>query len=175
MFLGDVEIDKAYLGDELVFSGAPPLPTYTFTANPSSSGGTSTVTNASRAYTDENSTTYANPRLGAKNFANSWYFGFDTSTIPQGATILSVSCNAKAELTGTSSVSPRTIGLYSGTTLKGTTQNLTTSEKVFTFSGETWTLSELSDVRVTVYATRSGNSAPWLYFYGATLTVTYTI
>ena len=173
MFLGDVEIDKAYLGNDLVFSGEPSRPKYIFTANPSSSGGTSTVSNASRAYTDENSTTYANPRFGGKNVANSWYFKFNTSAIPQNATIISVSCKAKAKLTSTSNVSPRTIGLYSGATLKGTTQNLTSSETVFTFSGATWALSELSDVRVTVNATTSGSSSPWLYFYGATLTVEY--
>lgn len=173
MFLGSVEIDKAYLGNDLVFSSEPEKPKYTFTANPSSSGGTSTVSNASRAYTDENSTTYANPRLGGNNVANSWYFKFNTSSIPQSATIISVSCKARAKLTATSTVSPRTIGLYSGSTLKGSTQNLTTSDKIFTFSGETWTLEELSDARVTVNATKSSGSSPWLYFYGATLTVEY--
>lgn len=176
MFLGDVEIDKAYLGNELVFSSEPPKQIFTFTANPSSSGGTSSVSNASRAYTDETSTTYANPRLGGKNVANSWYFKFNTSAIPQNATIESVSCKVKAQLTGTTGITPRTIGLYSNSILKGSTQNLTNSAKIFTFSNVSWTREELSDVRITVNATRTNNnSSPWLYFYGATLTVTYTI
>lgn len=147
-----------------------------FTANPSSSGGTSSVSNASRAYTDETSTTYANPRLGGKNVANSWYFKFNTSAIPQNATIESVSCKVKAQLTGTTGITPRTIGLYSNSILKGSTQNLTNSAKIFTFSNVSWTREELSDVRITVNATRTNNNnSPWLYFYGATLTVTYTL
>ena len=173
IFLGTTEIEKAYLGDTLVFQGKP---VFTFSVVPSSSGGTSTVSNAARAYTDETSTTYANPRLGGQNVANSWYFKFNTSSLPADATIVSVSCKAKANLTGTTSITPRTIGLYSGSTLKGSTQTLTNKASVFTFSGATWTLSELADARVTVYATRTNtSSSPWLYFYGATLTVKYTL
>lgn len=150
--------------------------TQTFTANPSSSSGTSSVSNASRAYTDENSTTYANMRLGGQNVESRWSLVFNTTAIPQDAIIISVSCKAKASLTSVANITPRTIGLYSGTTLKGETQNLTSSAKIFSLSGETWTRSELSSVSVILKATKThSNSSPWMYFYGATLTVEYYV
>ena len=150
--------------------------TVTFTAVPSSSGGTSTVSRASDAYTDENSTSYANPRLGGQNVENRWWFGFDTSAIPGGATILSVSCRAKAKLTGILGINPRSIGLYSGDTLKGGTQELTNADQIFSFFGATWTRAELNNARVTVVATKTSTAtSPWLWFYGATLTVNYIL
>ena len=173
MSFGSTKIGGAKYGNQLVYRAGPIIPTIEFSAVPSSSGGTSSVTNASKAYTDENSTTYANPRLQSAGTANSWYFKFNTSQIPQGATIKSVSCKVKANLTGTSNVSPRTIAMFNGETQKGSAKTLTASAKVFTFSGVEWTREELSDVRVVVKATVTSGSQPWLYFYGATLTVEY--
>ena len=171
IFLGDVEIEKAYLGNTLVFSGEPELPTYTVTFNPSSYSG-NTLTNPTRAYTDENSTTYAYVRL--MQSPTSVYLIFNTSSIPAGAIIKSVTCVAKAKITSTANVTTRTLCMYSGTTAKGDAQTLTTAEKKFTFSGESWTRNELSDARIRIYTTNTAGS-PWVYFYGATLSVKYSI
>lgn len=146
----------------------------TLAVNPSSSGGSSTPPSAANAYTDENSTTYANPRLAAGT--RYWWFKFDTSALPADANILSVVCRAKARLTGVAGVDPRTIAMYYGSMQKGAAKTLTSGLTTFTFSGVNWTAAELSDARVRcdmTFASGYGNPG-WLYFYGATLTIQYT-
>lgn len=176
VFLGDIEIDKAYLGDKLVFSSVPPRPKYTVTFYPSSYSGTST-SNPANGYTSETSTTYATTRVSNNaNTLQSTYFIFNTSSIPQDATILSVSCKAKVKMTGTSGIATRKIGLYSGTTVKGTESTMTNTLNTFSFSGATWTRQEVGNARVRYYTSKpSSGNPPWVYFYGATLTVTYTV
>lgn len=180
MFLGDVEIDKAYLGDDLVFSSGPYVPTqYTLSVNPSSYSGT--ASNATGAYDSETTTTYATTNLTKGANAETYcYFKFNTSSIPDGATIDSVECKAKAYINNTTAsyVAIRQIQMFSGTTAKGTAQNITNTATVFTFSGETWSKSDVNDVRVRVYAKRgtgSTNSNFYIRFYGATLTIKYSI
>lgn len=148
----------------------------TFTANPSSYSGNG-LTNPSNAYTDETSTTAAQVRVTTTaGNTTSDYFIFNTSSIPENAVIVSVSCKAKAYISSTSKISPRSIGMYSGTTAKGTAQSLTAKASTFTFSGVDWTREELSSARVRVWATRtSGTTTSFLFFYGATLTVEYYV
>ena len=171
LYLGSNSIGKAYLGSSLIFSSGPNLPTYTATFNPSSYSG-NTLTNPNNAYTDENSSTYANVRL--MQSPTSVYLLFNTSSIPSNAIIKSVTCVAKAKITSTANVTTRTLCMYSGTTAKGDAQTLTTAEKKFTFSGESWTRNELSDARIRIYTTNTAGS-PWVYFYGATLSVKYSV
>lgn len=176
MFLGNIEIDKAYLGDELVFSGAPYVPTqYTVTFNPSSNNSSGTVSNPANGYDGETTTNYAQLAVSkTKGATSSINFNFDTSSIPANATIDSVQCVAKAYITVSANITPL-IKMIADTSLKGSEQTLTTTATTFTFSGETWSRSELLNAKVRVEATRnSGSSTSYLRFYGATLTVTYT-
>ena len=177
IFLGDVEIDKAYLGNDLVFSGAPYVPTqYTVTFNPSSNNSSGTVSNPAKGYDGETTTNYAQLAVSKTKGATSYiYFNFNTSSIPANATIDSVQCKAKAFVSVSTSITP-SIQMFSNTTGKGSAQTLTTTATTFTFSGETWSRSELSNARVRVQATRnSGSTTSYLRFYGATLTVTYSV
>ena len=157
-------------------AGAPQQ--YTVTFNPSSNNASGSVSNPSNAYKSATSTDYA--QMGVtktKNSSSYIYFNFNTSSIPENAVIDSVECKAKACITSSSSTS--TLGwiqMFTGTTAKGSSSSLTTSAATYTFSEETWTRSELSNIRVRVYGTRyGGSSTVYLRFYGATLTIKYTI
>lgn len=180
IFLGSVEIDKAYLGDDLVFSSGPYIPTqYTLSVNPSSYSGTASA--PSSAYDAETTTNYATTALTKGANAETYcYFKFNTSAIPAGATIDSVECKAKVYINNTTAsyVAIRRVQMFSGTTAKGTAQNIPGTASVVTFSGETWSRSEVNDVRVRIYAKR-GTSATnnnfSMRFYGATLTIKYSI
>ena len=137
------------------------------------------ISSASSAYASETSTSYSSIGLTRGSQAVTYiYFKFNTSAIPANATITSVSCKAKAYSNANNTYAPtKQICMYSGTTAKGSSQNLTTSEKTFTFSGTTWTRQELNDARIRLYAVRGTsnvNTSRALYFYGATLTVNYS-
>lgn len=173
MYLGDVEIGKAYLGDTLVFQGIPVL---TFSVNPSSYTGNS-LSNASNAYTSETSTSAARATITkVAGGTTSDYYVFNTSSLPQDAVIVSVECKAKAYISSTTNITPRSLCMYTGTTQKGSPKTITGSNQIFTFSGETWTRAELSNVSIRAWATRaSGTATSYIFFYGATLTVKYYI
>lgn len=157
--------------------------TTTFTAYPTSYDTTNysyySVSNMSRGYTDSTSTTYAtiNNKRGA-NAETYVYWLFDTSTIPDDATIVSVSIKAKTYASGsTSNIISKKVQAFTGTTAKGTASNMTTTAREVTLSVGTWTLAELRDARVRVYALRANNTSTdgAIRFYGATLTVTYSV
>lgn len=151
----------------------------TLSVNPSSYSGT--ANNPEGAYDSETTTDYATTYLTKGANAETYcYFKFNTSSLPANATIVSVECKAKAYINNVTAsyIATRQIRMYSGTTAKGTAQTLTNSATIFTFSGETWSRSELSDVRVRIYAKRgtgSVNSNFQMRFYGATLTIKYSI
>ena len=133
-------------------------------------------------YTDSSSTTYAQFNLITGSNAYTYIiYNFDTSEIPNGATINSVSCSAKAYVSSTSSryISTRTIQMYSGTTAKGSTTTVSNSTSVLNLSVGNWTLSELQNakIRFTIRRGTSSTSSTSYYarFYGATLTINYTI
>ena len=140
------------------------------------------LSNPSNAYTDETSTTYAQIGLvrGSESAVTRMYFTFDTSSIPAGATIDSISCKAKVYISNrtSSNVAVHTCQMYSGTTAKGTASNVTGSAaSVYTMSMGTWSRSEVNDVRICLYAERGTanlNTSYYFRFYGATLTITYT-
>ena len=127
-------------------------------------------------------TTYAEWNLttgyGAKTYV---FYIFDLSAIPSDATINSVSCVAKGYVSNTSSwyISSRTMQMYYGTnTAKGSSVNLTTSASEQTLDCGTWTREELNDCRIRIYASRSflsTSSSRSQRFYGATLTIEYTL
>lgn len=140
-----------------------------------------TTSNLSNGYNDFLNGTYAQITLRTGSNAESYfYFNFNLN-IPNGATIDSVSCYARASLTSTTGVSYRRIQLYTGTTAKGNAVALTASVSGVTgtdlASGTTWTAAELNNAALYLYAQRgtsSTTSARYFRFYGATLTVSYT-
>lgn len=107
------------------------------------------------------------------------YYRFNLSALPVGATINSIVVKYKARISSTSYISPRTISIVSGTTVKGTAQTLgtkATDDKAF---GQITGLSE-AEVRalgIKLYAKRGTSSTTqtrYMMMYGATLTVDYT-
>jgi hypothetical protein len=139
------------------------------------------VTNMSNAYTNSTSSNYAQISLTTGSRAETWvYFLFDTSSVPSGAHIDSVSCDVKASVSTANSntINTRTVQLFSGTTSKGNTATIASSASINTLSGTDWTREELSNLRVKVYVKRGtsqASSGQFVRVYGATLTVTYTI
>lgn len=137
-----------------------------------------TSANISNGYGNSGSTSYA--RFGIpKPYGEAYvYYKFDTSAIPDGAEIVSVSCRVKATATGNSTTTPvKQIQMATGTTLKGTATGIgataSSAEREIADVG-TWTLSELRDIRVRPYAKTGNTSSNYnLDFYGATLTIKY--
>lgn len=131
--------------------------------------------NTSNGLTDSNSSTYAQFKISTTNAYA--IYSFDITDIPSNATINSVECNVKASVTSTNNIT-RTLQLYSGTIAKSSAVTITgttaTSHKLTT---ETWTTSELSNckIQISAYCTNTSLSrSVYVYFYGATLTVSYT-
>ena len=126
-------------------------------------------------------TTYAQWTMKTGSSAETYVFYlFDLSAIPENATIESVACTAKAYISSTTSsrISARQVQLFSGSTAKGSSTNISTSTSALTLTCGSWTRAELKDCRIRIYAKR-GSSRPTtsvdMRFYGATLTVTYSV
>lgn len=110
------------------------------------------------------------------------YYPFDFSSIPENATIKSVTCTAKAysyAVVG-SQVSAIQMQLFSGTTAKGSATTLPTDREAKAISCGTWTRAQLQNCRLRLFARRNSNSQTNtsagvdMYFYGAEVTVAYT-
>lgn len=120
-------------------------------------------------------TTYA--EFLTRKYQSSYvYWPFDTSIIPDNATIDSVTCTVKARCSGTTN-SSGSVQLYSGTVAKGSatsvSSNNTSSAMMLSISPGTWTRQELASIRLRTDA-KSGSYVTSFYFYGADLTVAYT-
>jgi len=124
---------------------------------------------------DTSSSTYA--RFMLASTTQHAIYSFDTSAIPTTATIVSVACSVKAYVTGTSSnISAKTAQLYAGSTAKGSAYTLPTTNSVWSFSDVgTWTASEIRNIRLRFNGAYSGSSSYYIRFYGAELTVVYTL
>ena len=138
------------------------------------------LSNVSNGYADSDSTNYASIRAKNGDNAETWiYFKFDTSSIPNNATILSVSCSVKVTHNANNTIFPtRTIQMYSGSTPKGSATSFTTSTSERTLDVGVWTRAELEDARIKLYLQRGTTQSSTAYygrFYGATLTIEYTI
>lgn len=132
------------------------------------------------AYAGSTNTTYGQVTWKTGSGAETYlYFRFDLSSIPENATITSVSATSKAYVNTTSSsrVTTRQMQLCSGTTLKGSplTISTSTSEQMFTSTG-TWTRNELDDAGIRYYVKRGTSNTSSTYnlrIYGATIVVEY--
>ena len=187
MFLGSVEIAKAYFGSTLVFQKGGHVPiTDEITVVPSKRDTVNSVynnwNNPTRGYTDTTSTTYSQANLthgaGAETHI---YYGFDFSTIPSNATINSVTVKAKAYISNIQSanIASRGQNVCKGTTPAGADSavNNSTSTVRTLDAGDSWTRAELDTLQVHVFATRTSANVTTTYyirFYGAEVTVNYT-
>lgn len=136
----------------------------------------------SNGYTDATSTNYAYITCNTGSSASTYIsYTFDVSTIPDNATIDSVSCTAKVRVSSTSYISSAYLRLYNNSTAMGSqtsARNTTSGGQTYTLTPGTWTRSQLNNIQIRYTGTRgtsNTNRAAYLYFYGATLSVTYTI
>lgn len=135
------------------------------------------------AYTNSDSTSNNRMTLARSNNSarkSEIYYEFDTSeleNIPIIAVINSISCNVKYYVNSTEYVTEILMQLYSGNNPKGTaiTNRPTTGTK-YSINCGTWSLSELLNARLYISGTHNaGNRNAYLYFYGADLTVNYSV
>lgn len=131
-------------------------------------------------YTDSSSNNYAYITCRTGSSASTYIsYTFDTSAIPDGATIDSVTCSAKARVSSTSYISTAYLRLYSGGTAKGSsTSARTTTATVYNLTPGSWTKSEIDNIQIRYTGTRGTSNtsrAAYLYFYGASLSIAYSI
>lgn len=155
---------------------------YNTTAGDSGNGiySTNYITNG---LTDHTSSTrcalYAVQGSGSTSYM---YYNFDCSSIPANAVINNVTCQFKGGTQGSSYYSSYTAQLTTGTTLKGSSTSVTgsnSSPSTVTINGGTsWTRAELNNIKIKFQVVRGSSNtttdSTWSFF-GATLTVTYTI
>ena len=139
-----------------------------------------TGSNNTNAYADINSTTYSTLSCNTGSQVSSWVtYTFNVTGIPSGATINSVTCQAKASVSSTSYIATAVLQLYTGTTAKGSTTSFrSNTATTYTLSPGSWTVSELASVRIRATATRGTSNtsrSAYIYFYGANLTINYSI
>lgn len=136
------------------------------------------ISNVARGYTDASNTTFATITCDGQGAKAYIYYKFDTSQIPDGATIVSVQCKVKLSINGNSTTTPiKRVQMYTGTTAKGNPTKATTATNTFDLDCGDWTLAELRDIRVRPYM-KEGSTTTARYriaFYGATLTIKYRI
>ena len=131
-------------------------------------------------YTDADSTSYAYITCNTGSHATTYIsYTFDTSEIPENAAIDSITCKAKVRVSSTSYISTGVTQLYTGSIAKGSaTTTRSTTATTYDLTTGTWTRTELNDVQVRFTGTRGTSNttrAAYLYFYGATLTINYSI
>ena len=121
------------------------------------------------------STTYCEASSNtAANSESMLVYQFDCSSIPQNAVIESVVCTSKASAS-TTYFGTRTMQLYNGDTAKGSPTTIS-NNTVQTLTPGTWTREELNDIRVVTRVVRTTSTTNQRFrFYGATLTVTYSV
>lgn len=128
------------------------------------------------AYANSSSTNYARFNI-SQSTTGDVYLTFDTSNIPSTATNISITGNFKARVSNTTRVSQTGAQLYSGTTAKGTSVAFgsTTASVRSLAPGDSWTRTELNDLRLHVTGRASSStSSRRIDFYGADVTITYT-
>ena len=132
-------------------------------------------------YTNSSSTTRAQFNINTGSNAETYvYYNFDTSQIPIGATITSISCSVKTYISTTISsiVSIRQVQLCAGTTPKGSPSTVSISTTAVTLETGTWTDEEARNAKIRIYVKRDTSLTTTNYyvrFYGATLNISYSL
>lgn len=107
-----------------------------------------------------------------------FYYTFDDPEIPNNATITAVTIRVTGRLSATNNSNAMTALAYAGTTSKGSATNFTTnSSETKTLSAGSWTVAQLSNIRLrlSTYHTSSNVSGRHARFYGADVTINYSI
>lgn len=123
-------------------------------------------------------TTYAAVWYSAYNAARWTYWPFDLSAIPENAVIDSVTCSATAGYYSESNVVAATLQLYCGDTAKGNETSFAGfNARAVQVDCGSWTRAELKTCGLRVTGRSTGSSATYrrFAFYGADLTVAYTV
>lgn len=139
---------------------------------------TSTTYPITYGYADTASTTYA--QFSLSNGSTGYlYYTFNIDGIPSNATITNIVGKVKVRVSSTSRVTNTVCQLYAGTTAKGsnvTFASTSTSNVVTLSPGTSWAVSELSNLRLRIGGTGSGgNQTRAIYFYGASITINYSV
>ena len=135
----------------------------------------------SNGYDSSSSTNYAYITCTTGSRAESHIsYTFNVSGVPETATIDSVACTVKSRVSSTNYLTASTIQLYAGSTAKGSsTSAASTTATARTISSTgSWTRSELNNIQVRLTGTRGTSNttrAAYLYFYGADLTINYSV
>ena len=161
----------------------------TFTGIPTSFDSTNSTydgvynsNNPENGLSDQNSSTracvYANT---GSNAVSKLVYNFDCSSIPQNATITSVSCIAAGACYSNGQYfTTKVFQLYNGNTAKGSSTTITgngSTKANHTINGGSWTRSELDSIKLVEYIARGTsdtNTQASFSFWGATLTVEYS-
>lgn len=137
-----------------------------------------TQSNVTNGYGGIDSTTYAQFTLSTST-TGYIYYTFDCSAIPAGASITSVAAQARCRVSNASRVTNTQCQLFAGTTAKGSNVTFasTSSSNIATLSpGNSWTRSELTNLRIKIGGTGSSStSSKYIRFYGATVTINYSV
>lgn len=123
-------------------------------------------------------TTYAAVWYSAYNAARWTYWPFDLSAIPENAVIDSVTCSATAGYYRESDVVAATLQLYCGDTAKGNETSFAGfNARAVQVDCGSWTRAELKTCGLRVTGRSTGSTATYrrFAFYGADLTVAYTV
>jgi len=146
----------------------------TFIPSSHSDGTFKTMTSMTNGYNRTSNTSNRTNIQADTSTEQEVYYNFNTSSIPQDATILSVSCSVRICVSG--AYTSAGVSLYSGTTAKSnpnTSWKSITTSTVYELTGiEEFTREEISNVRLRIYG-KSARTGRSIYFYGADLNVTY--
>lgn len=137
--------------------------------------GSYTIANAYKGSGDTSTSCRITVNTSATGY---FYLTFDTSEIPAGATITSISGTVTVRVSNTTRVTNTVCQLYTGTTAKGTNKTFasTTTSNTVTLTPGSWTRSELTDLRLRIGATGSSASqTKYVYLYGASITINYSV
>ena len=106
-------------------------------------------------------------------------FLFNIPSLPSGATLTSLSARARLRISSTSRMTNRICQLYSGSTAKGSNSDFsstTSGGALITLTTGSWSISELSNLRMRIGATSSSStSSKYLYVYGLDITINYEL
>ena len=168
IFDDDIKNNNVTLEEEIVEDNTTCIP------SSYSDGDFSTMSSMSNGYNSITNTSARANIQASTSTEQQVYYNFNISSIPENATIISVTCSAR--ICVSNNYTTGSIQLYSGTTSKSSANSswrtIKTSD-VYTLSGiQSFTRSELSNARLKISG-KSGSSGRSIYFYGVDLGVVY--
>ena len=168
IFDDDIKNNNVILEEEIIENNTTCIP------SSYSDGNFNTMASMSNGYNSTSNTSARTNIQASTTTEQQVYFDFNVSSIPENATIISVTCSAR--ICVSNNYTTGSIQLYSGTTSKSSANTSWRTNKesnVYTLSGiQSFTRSELSNARLKISG-QAGNNNRSIYFYGADLDVVY--